>query len=200
MLVRQLTIFAMVIFVGCGKSNQSGRKLQDERPNDNGVQITEPFASVYGQKIIASFFGKCTEVINGDVIEVKTESGKTIRVRMESVDAPELDQPFGECASEYVETSLLNKHLKIAITGEDEQGRSRGWVLMYPDGRNQAIVVTNFNALLVKEGLAWHYNVHADSEMIRNLENQAREAKAGLWKDDDPVEPWKWRKRKRNAG
>lgn len=200
MLVRQLTIFAIVIFVGCGKSEKTGSKFRGKMSGDNGVQITEPFASVYGQKIIASFFGKCTEVIDGDVIEVRTESGKTIRVRMESIDAPERDQPFGECANEYVETSLLGKHLKIAITGEDEQGRSRGWVLMYPDGRNQAIVVTNFNALMVKEGLAWHYDVHANSEMIENLENQARESKAGLWKDDDPVEPWEWRQRKRNAG
>ena len=197
MLLRQLTILALLVFLGCGKSQNSSNSRQDNSDSDI---VSLPFASVYGQEVIASFFGKCTAILDSDVIEVETKDDKIIRVRMESIDAPELDQPFGECASEYVESSLLGKHIKIAITGKDEFGHSRGWVLVYPNSRGQAVVITNFNALMVKKGYAWHYDVHSDSKMMKDLENQAREARTGLWKDNNPVAPWKWRKRRRNSG
>ena len=32
-------------------------------------------------------------------------------------------------------------------------------------------------------------------EGLATLENEAKEAKAGLWADADPAPPWEWRKR-----
>ncbi len=45
------------------------------------------------------FVGKVTKVSDGDTIWVVTDSGRE-KVRMDRIDAPEKDQPFGKEASE----------------------------------------------------------------------------------------------------
>ena len=51
---------------------------------------------------------------------------------------------------------------------------------------------------LVKEGWFWWYRKYApaDTELER-LENDAREAKKGLWVDPTPIPPWVYRKARR---
>ena len=60
--------------------------------------------------------------------------------------------------------------------------------IILPDGRN-------LNQELVRAGLAWWYQQYARRELIlRDLEQEARAARRGLWKDPQPVPPWDWRK------
>ena len=60
--------------------------------------------------------------------------------------------------------------------------------IILPDGRN-------LNRELVRAGLAWWYERYARREtVLQNLEQEARDAKRGLWIDPKPVEPWEWRK------
>ena len=43
--------------------------------------------------------------------------------------------------------------------------------------------------------MAWVYDGHCDLKMCvqwNAMEQQARTAGRGLWKDDNPVAPWKW--------
>jgi micrococcal nuclease len=59
------------------------------------------------------------------------------------------------------------------------------------------------NLSMVEDGFAWWYREYAreQSEIDRGLyeaaEDRARRARAGLWRDPEPVPPWDWRKRKR---
>ena len=44
--------------------------------------------------------------------------------------------------------------------------------------------------------MAWVYDGHCDLKMCTQwnaMEQQARTAGRGLWKDPNPVAPWKWR-------
>jgi endonuclease YncB( thermonuclease family) len=54
------------------------------------------------------------------------------------------------------------------------------------------------NSWLVKEGFAWVYPQYCKRadicDRLRELEAAARESKAGLWRDKEPVPPWEWRK------
>lgn len=51
---------------------------------------------------------------------------------------------------------------------------------------------------LVKAGYAWWYRRYAPNDhALDKLENEARNAKRGLWVDPNPIPPWKWRKSNR---
>src|ERR1035437_4267438 len=53
----------------------------------------------------------------------------------------------------------------------------------------------NLNQELVRAGLAWLYQQYGCREsVLRDLEQEARAAKHGLWSDPKPVAPWEWRK------
>ena len=60
--------------------------------------------------------------------------------------------------------------------------------IILPDGRN-------LDQELVRAGLAWWYRQYGCREMVlRDLEQEARAAKRGLWSYPKPVEPWEWMK------
>jgi len=57
-----------------------------------------------------------------------------------------------------------------------------------PDG-------THVNDELVQDGWSWWYRKYAPGDtVLEGLEEEAREAKKGLWADPRPVPPWIYRK------
>ncbi len=63
---------------------------------------------------------------------------------------------------------------------------------------------TNVNEETIRNGYAWQYRKYCKASFCRDwliLEEHARTAKIGLWRDNDPVPPcWAYRKDKRNGG
>jgi len=56
-----------------------------------------------------------------------------------------------------------------------------------PDG-------THVNHTFVQDGWCWWYRKYAPGNTaLEGLENEAREAKKGLWADPRSVPPWEWR-------
>jgi endonuclease YncB( thermonuclease family) len=54
---------------------------------------------------------------------------------------------------------------------------------------------THVNHMLVNDAWCWWYRKYASSDTaLWELEQDAREAKKGLWADPQPVPPWEWRK------
>ena len=71
--------------------------------------------------------------------------------------------------------------------GKDKYGRTIADVLL-PDG-------TNVNQQLVKEGWCWWYQKHAPNDRaLEQSQQEAKQAKRGLWSDPDPVPPWLYRR------
>jgi endonuclease YncB( thermonuclease family) len=51
---------------------------------------------------------------------------------------------------------------------------------------------------LFKEGWCWWYRKYAPGDtVLEGLEDQARQARKGLWADPQPVPPWERRKKSR---
>ena len=61
------------------------------------------------------------------------------------------------------------------------------------------IYIDNYdiNLQMVKDGFAWHYKYYDNTAEYAEAEALARKAKAGLWADSNPVNPYEFRKQKR---
>ncbi len=143
--------------------------------------LTLSLSAVAGELV-----GKVTKVSDGDTIWIVTDSGRE-KVRLDRIDAPEKDQPFGKEASEMLAKMIKDKRVKVEFQKRDQYGRILGIVF---DGPN------DINLTMVREGGAWHYRYFDKTKAYENAEVEARKAKRGLWALPNPVNPYDWRSRK----
>ena len=106
-------------------------------------------------------------------------------VRLWGIDAPELDQPWGDVSKAALIALTYRRQLNIEPKG-DSWGRL---VAIARRGREIDIGLE-----LIKMGLAWHDPRYAPkAKEYAEAEAEARKEKRGLWSDDKPVAPWDWR-------
>ena len=129
-----------------------------------------------------------TAVTDGDTIEVKLHSQYTI-VRLKGIDAPELDQPFGVKSKQVLENKLLGKKVNIDGIEIDRYGRLISDIKI----GNRSICRE-----LVQEGYAWHYKQYSNNSQLDAAERSAIKDRKGLWADNKPLPPWKYRQQQRN--
>ncbi len=120
-------------------------------------------------------------VTDGDTIRLNGE-----RIRLNCMDAPEITQPFGLEAKEYLMKLLKDQEIKVLSTGKDQYGRTLAWLAVKGD---------TINYDMVKAGLAWWYQYYCpDDQKMKSLQENAKINKLGLWKDPAPINPYEWRK------
>lgn len=122
---------------------------------------------------------------DGDTIDVLRE-GRAVRVRLEGIDTPERGQPFGTRAKQFTSDLVFGKTVAVQVKGTDQYGRILGEVIL-PDGRS-------LNRELVRNGYAWWYRRYSDDPVLQQLEEEARRERRGLWRDQNPIPPWEFRR------
>jgi endonuclease YncB( thermonuclease family) len=133
----------------------------------------------------ADFEGKVISVLDGDTIEVLHDK-KPERIRLYGIDCPEKGQPFGQKAKQATSALLFGKDVKIESHGTDKHRRTLGTLF---DGN------LNVNQQLVKDGWCWWFSKYVPKDaVLKQLEQEAKDAKKGLWADSDPVPPWLYRR------
>ena len=137
--------------------------------------------------------GNLKRVVDGDTIFLKTEANNSIKVRLAFIDAPELNQPFGPDAKAYLK-KIEGQRVTIDVKSKDRYGRHVA-ILFH---RNADI-----NLAMVEIGYAWVYTKYLKYASIpmRNkylhAEFLAKQNALGLWKVNDYIAPWEWRKHSR---
>ena len=134
--------------------------------------------------------GKVVKVTDGDTITVLTCQQKQVKVRLYGIDAPEKRQPFGQRAKESLSRLIAGKKVNVEETGKDRYGRVVGIVKAGS---------VNVNEKMIYDGFAWVYDSFCKKSFCsswKDKQSRARAEKRGLWRDKNPVEPWKWRKQK----
>lgn len=130
------------------------------------------------------FVAEVVAVADGDTLTVG-QLGLRGVLRLASVDAPELDQPFGPEARRYATEQALGKLVRVVVVEIDAYDRLVAEVLL-PDGRS-------LNGELVRLGLAWYNGHFQENRGYAALQRAARALRAGLWSQAEPEEPWRHR-------
>ncbi|MBL7020855.1 MAG: thermonuclease family protein [Nitrospinaceae bacterium] len=150
--------------------------------------------------------GKVVKVADGDTVTIIDDSGKKHRIRFAGIDAPEKDQPFGDVSTENLVKLVSGKTVTIEHEKRDRYKRIVGKALVDPPGDVFCMAldcVKKIDAGLeqIKAGLAWHYKYYQkeqseeDRRLYSKAESEARIKQIGLWKDEEPIAPWEWRRK-----
>jgi micrococcal nuclease len=139
--------------------------------------------------------GRVVQVSDGDTFNMLV-NGRTQRIRMASIDAPELGkgseqpgQPFGRASREALADLIAGQTLTVRCFERDRYERA---ICDVPLGDGETV-----NQRMVQQGMAWA-NTEKRGSFLRDdavvgLQKQAQSRRAGLWSEPDPVQPWAWR-------
>ena len=133
--------------------------------------------------------GRVVEVIDGETLTLDNQ-GRLRTVRLYGIDAPEPGQPFADAAAEGLRELVLRRVVEVKVT---RFTRQEVVGVVYLGKRN-------INELMLSRGLAWRYFPGSTSQVFSRAQNEAQRARRGLWSEEaDPVPPWEWRRRLRDA-
>ena len=142
--------------------------------------------------------GLCTKVIDGDTIHVVTGGNVRFKVRLERLDAPESDQPYGKEATDYLAKLIKGRTVRVEWVKKDRYGRIPGRVYYdQPGNPNSKPNRQDINLTMVSTGNAHHFKYFDQTPAYAAAESAAKEKKLGLWASDNVVSPYEWRKNKR---
>ena len=129
--------------------------------------------------------GRVLRIVDGDTLDVMLDSGK-IRVRMDSIDAPEHDQPGGAASKQALAALVDGADVELEPNGQETYGRMVA--VVYRGDRN-------INAAMVEAGEAWVLREYARDARYCEAEIAARAARLGVWAlpPDRQIAPWEWR-------
>ncbi len=130
------------------------------------------------------FTGKVVSISDGDTIKVLNSENRQIKVRLFEIDAPEMSQSFGKKSKSKLSDLIFKKNVKVVFSEKDQFGRTLG--IIYLDG-------LNINEEMIRTGFVWVYK-HAKKKNLRDLQDEAKKNKFGLWSETNPTPPWEYRK------
>lgn len=183
------TLFSKV-FRAARKSKDHQQGVRDRLPEFEVKSETKTVSYSLDSK--PPFVTSCyaSRVLDGDTVIVQDEFGNEATIRLNGIDAPESEQPYGLDSTQKLKQLVTGRTLTVSITGADRYKRLLGQI--WVDN-------TSVQHELVSNGLAWHYKKYNSEESLANAESNARKSNTGLWEDDSAISPWDWRNGARNV-
>lgn len=130
------------------------------------------------------FSARVIAVLDGDTV-LLVRDGQRIKVRLAMIDAPEKGQEYGSASKRALAELVLRKQVLVTTQALDDYGRTVALL---------EVVGLNVNEEQVRQGMAWNYSHFFRDPHYRALQAEAQQARRGLWMQDQPMPPWKWRK------
>ncbi len=133
--------------------------------------------------------GRVVRVTDGDTVVVLGSGNVQHKIRLIGIDAPERGQAYGKASGRHLSERVAGKHVVVEYEKRDWYKRIVGKVLLSGE---------DVNLGQIEAGLAWHYKKY---ERVQSAEDRKRysraeiEARRGLWREQNPVPPWEWRRR-----
>ncbi|MDD5181014.1 MAG: thermonuclease family protein [Gallionellaceae bacterium] len=130
------------------------------------------------------FTAKVIAVLDGDTVLVK-RAGGLVKIRLAEIDAPEKSQEHGMDSKQSLSDLVLDKQVNVNSRAVDDYGRMVAHLTA--NGRS-------VNEEQVRRGMAWEYSNYHSNKVYLALQDEAQNAKRGLWAQASPTPPWQWRK------
>lgn len=127
-------------------------------------------------------------IADGDTLTARCKGNELVKVRLAEIDAPEKAQPFGQRSKQALSQLCYRAEATIDVQTTDRYGRSVGRVTC--NG-------VDANAAQLSRGMAWVYDKYVKDKSLYAVQDEAVQAKRGLWADPNPIPPWEWRKQAR---
>jgi len=181
------TLILMATTLGMFAISEAKGMLQQEsaqQPSQQPKEKKEP-----KEEKEESIVAIVTKVIDGDSLKAKSKEGKEYEIQVEGIDAPELKQPYGKEATEALNKMVMGKEIKVTWTKKDNFERLLAQV---------HVDKTHVNQEMLRNGHAWHFKRYNQSKLLAGLEEEAKNAKRGLWEKENPQAPWDFRKETRS--
>ncbi len=137
----------------------------------------------------SAYSAQVVRVIDGDTICVRDSANGLHKIRLALVDAPELAQPYGQQAREYLAQQLLQQRVDLSLKCIDKYNREV--CLVHLGGEDISLK-------LLAAGLAMHYHLPLDACSAADAaERAAKKQRIGLWAQACPEPPWRYRHRQK---
>ncbi len=126
---------------------------------------------------------------DGDTVKIE-DNGQVFKLRITDIDAPERNQSYGQKSRRALMKLCQNTRISYQFIGTDKYQRRLGKLQC-----NQQ----DASLHMVQNGHAWFANRYSADHTLLLAQQQAQQAKLGLWQLENPMPPWKWRKNNRQA-
>ena len=142
----------------------------------------------------ASLEGNVTRIADGDTMTIRDANNEKQKIRLMGIDSPELDQPFGLEARDFLVGLIFSQFI---IADCPKKDRYKRWICKV------WFVDIDVNKLLVREGWAWLYRAYQQEQLLddrrayEKAEVLAKQDRVGVWADDSSIPPCEWRRQKR---
>lgn len=137
------------------------------------------------QAFPSEIMGKVVAVIDGNTVEFKANDDDVFRLVLSGIDSPELNQEFGEEAKRFLEKLLVGESATVIIEGKDRVGNRVG-TLTYRKDKDPRLD-------LLEKGFAWTAEKNPKPQ-FEALREAAKSKAKGLWKSENPIPPWVFRR------
>ena len=189
-----VTVFISFILAACGGGGDSPLNpstvisaVLNDLTATPGTLATSSSTTLCGYDVGTRLIeGIVTNVHDGDTITVNGSN-----IRLDSIDAPELAQTYGNESQINLARLVMGQYVRVAYTKSDVYDRIVG-----------AVFTGNClyaNLEQVKSGSAWFYKAYQCeiSSSVRDLfaqaESSAKATRLGLWSESSPTAPWVYR-------
>jgi len=174
--------------------NTSSRKYKSPFVRSSTYALIFVFLATLSLVSRSDVSGEVVSVTDGDTIKVLDNKNQEYKIRLTGIDAPEKKQPLSVASKKHLASIIGGKQVFVESSETDRYGRILGKVIL--DGMD-------VNLEQVKAGYAWWYRYYAKTQSVEDqskyeaAELSAQEEQQGLWSDPHAINPYDWRKGKR---
>jgi endonuclease YncB( thermonuclease family) len=149
-------------------------------------------ALVHTATAAAEITGRVVGITDGDTLTILDQSQRQTRIRLAEIDTPESHQPYGSRAKQALSELAFGKDVRVVVAAIDRYGRTVGRI--YAGS-------VDISAEMVRQGAAWVYRKYNHDPSLLRLEQEAQQARRGLWAlpEAERTPPWEWRAAARAA-